>query len=118
MLVVPAVLIMGPVVVLAVAPHANLYLLFLVPAIAHGHLLTTPRLHGLGTWSYKEAERKKQKIISTSYKIAYRFNTIFHLRCRLLLNNYVNERTYQTYAGHPIQAQILCYPCWVHPSWS
>lgn len=59
MLVVPGVLVIGPVVLLAVAPHADLHLLFLVPAIAHGHLLTTPCLHGLRTWSYKEGQRKK-----------------------------------------------------------
>lgn len=58
MLVVPGVLVMGPVVLLAVTPHADLHLLFLVPAIAHGHLLTNPRLHGLGTWSCREGQTK------------------------------------------------------------
>lgn len=57
MLVVPGVLFMGPAVLLAVAPHANLYLLLLVPAGAHGHLLPTPRLHGLRAWS-KARERE------------------------------------------------------------
>lgn len=55
MLVVPAVLIIGPVVLLAVTPHANLHLLFLVPAIAHGSLFTTPCLHGLRTYIYKKS---------------------------------------------------------------
>lgn len=48
-LVVPGVLVIGAVVLLAVTPHANFHLLFLIPAIAHGHLLTTPCLHGLRT---------------------------------------------------------------------
>lgn len=60
MFVVPGVLVMGPVVMLAVAPHADLHLLFLVPAIDHGHLLTTPCLHGLGTWSYKRTQEETE----------------------------------------------------------
>lgn len=59
MLVVPGVLVIGAVVLLAVAPHADLHLLFLVPGIAHRHLLTTPCLHGLMTWGYKEGQGKK-----------------------------------------------------------
>lgn len=49
MLVVPGVLVMGSVVLLAVAPHADLHLFFLVPAVTHRDLITTPCLHGLGT---------------------------------------------------------------------
>lgn len=59
MLIVPGVVVIGPVVLLAVAPHANLYLLFLVPAIAHIHLLTTtPCIHGLRTCCYKVQQRE------------------------------------------------------------
>lgn len=53
MLVVPGVLVIGPAVLLTVAPHANLHLLFLVPAIAHIDLIATPCIHGLRTCSYK-----------------------------------------------------------------
>lgn len=60
MLVVPGVLVTGPVLLLVVAPHADLYLLFLVPAIAHGHLLSTPCLHGLRAWGYKERHHNKK----------------------------------------------------------
>lgn len=44
---------MGPVVLLAVTPHADLYFFFLVPAVAHGALISTPCLHGLGTLAYQ-----------------------------------------------------------------
>ncbi len=86
MLVVPGVLVMGPVVLLAVAPHADLHLLFLIPAIAHGHLLTTPRLHGLGTWSCKGGRGRGRNWSSRS---AYSFNIIILFRCRFLLNIHV-----------------------------
>lgn len=56
MLVVPGVLVIGPAVLLTVAPHANLHLLFLVPAIAHIDLIATPCIHGLRTCRYKIKE--------------------------------------------------------------
>lgn len=58
MLVVPGVLVIGPVVLLTVVPNADLHLLFLVPAIAHIYLITTPCIHGLRTCSYKVKQRK------------------------------------------------------------
>lgn len=36
----------------------------------------------------------------------------------LLLYIHVKVWTYQTCAGRPIQTQILCYLCSVHPSWN
>lgn len=51
---------MRPVVLLAVAPHSDLHLLLLVPAVAHGHLFSTPSIHGLRTWSC-QTEKDRQK---------------------------------------------------------
>lgn len=58
MLVVPGVLVTGPIVLLTVAPHANLHLLFLVPAIAHIYLIPAPCVHGLRRCGYKVKQRK------------------------------------------------------------
>lgn len=78
MFVVPGVLVMGSVVLLAVAPHANLHLLFLVPAITHGHFISIPCLHRLWTWSYKEGQRKKINTDKKLYMVLLLISCIFH----------------------------------------
>ena len=137
MLVVPGVLVIGPVVLLTVAPHANLHLLFLVPAIAHIYLLTTPCIHGLRTCCGKVRQRKTLSInafyifnivylflkfihkisVVSSYMGVNSFTAWLDARVRSI-TIYMWSLTHRTYAGHPSHNQIHGSLCSVLPSWS
>lgn len=117
MLVVPGVLVIGPVVLLAVAPHANFYLLFLVPAIAHIHLLTTtPCIHGLRTCSYKVQQRKAMNM-NTFYvmSLSDTESGLYHIEREANSNTAITICTcrlftHQTCAAHPSHTQSHGYP--------
>lgn len=114
MLVVPGDLVMGSAVLLIVAPHADLHFFFLVPAISH--LVTTPCVHALGTWSYHEGRERCRNRLPAS-KFTSFLPHFSHTRL-LIIYRCCNEMfvgfalcTYQTYADCPIQTQTPCYPC-------
>lgn len=126
MLVVPGVLVIGPVVLLAVVPHANLHLLFLVPAIAHIHVLPTPCIHGLRTCSYKV---KQRKTVNEWIWIHFMWNfktqslgcvTLYGSQIPLLPSLFacVGFFTHQTCAARPSHTQNRGYLDSVQPSWS
>lgn len=106
MLVVPGVLVMGSVVLLAVAPHANLHLLFLVPSVTHGSVLATPCFHRLGTRSYNGRRKRGRNLISKSGCI--QVSCSFHaLRFFPNINEHEDDLPDLCWPPHPDPGSLL-----------